>query len=31
MTQKGTSLRDFMFFELSRVKIHKLFWPVRES
>ena len=27
---KGTSLRDFMSFELSRVKIHPRVWPVRE-
>jgi len=31
ITQKGTSLRDFTSFELSRVKIHQQVWPVRES
>jgi len=31
ITPKGTPLRDFRSFELSRVKIHQLVWPVRES
>jgi len=31
ITPKGTSLHDFTSFELSRVKIHQLVWPVCES
>jgi len=30
ITQKGTSLRDFTSFELSRVRIHPRVWPVGE-
>jgi len=30
ISQKGTSLCDFTFSELSRVKIYQPVWPVRE-